>query len=64
MTFLAILGVTEICNFRLVLEGKAIPESSRSEFLEKFSANSFTLSNAEGNTSRPLDRGSIADLLC
>ena len=65
MTFLAILGVTEIlCNFRLVLEGKAIPESSRSEFLEKFSANNFTLSNAEDNTSRPLNRGSIADLLC
>ena len=39
MTFLTILGVTEIlCSFRLVLEGKTgkeIPESSRSEFLEK-----------------------------
>ena len=36
------MGVTEIlCSFRLVLEGKAgreIPESSRLEFLEKFSA--------------------------
>ena len=42
MTFLTILGVMEIlCSFRLVLEGKKgreIPESSRLEFLEKFSA--------------------------
>ena len=41
MTFLAILGVTEILrSFRLVLKGetgKEIPESSRLEFLEKFS---------------------------
>ena len=45
MTFLTILGVTEIlCSFRLVLEGKTvreIPESSRLEFLEKFSTNSW-----------------------
>ena len=58
--------VTEIlCNFRLVLEGKTgkeIPESSRLEFLEKFSANNFALSDAEDNTSRPLNRGGIADL--
>ena len=55
MTFLTILGVTEIlCSFRLVLEGKTvkeIPESSRLEFLEKFSANNFALSDAEDNTS-------------
>ena len=42
MTFLTILGVKEIlCSFRLVLErnvGKAIPESSRLELLEKFLA--------------------------
>ena len=48
MTFLTILGVTEIlCSFKLVLEGKTgkeIPESSRLEFLEKFSANNFALS--------------------
>ena len=54
MTFLTILGVTEIlCSFRLVLEGKTvreIPESSTLEFLEKFSANNFALSDAEGNT--------------
>ena len=36
--------------------------SSRSEFLEKFSANNFALSDAEDNTSRPLNRGGIADL--
>ena len=66
MTFLAILGVMEIlCSFRLVLEGKTgkeIPESSRLEFLEKFSANNFALSDAEDNTSSPLNRGGIADL--
>ena len=66
MTFLTILGVTKIlCSFRLVLEGisgKEIPESSRLEFLEKFSANNFPLSNAEHNTSGPLNRGGTADL--
>ena len=66
MTFLTIVGVTEIlCSFRLVLEGKTykeITESSRLEFLEKFSANSFALSDAEDNTSGPLNRGGIADL--
>ena len=55
-----------LCNFRLVLErktGKEIPESySRLEFLEKFSANNYALSDAEGNTSGPLNRESIADL--
>ena len=66
MTFLTILGVTEIlCSFKLVLEGdagKEIPELSRLKFLEKFSANNFGLSDAEDNTSRSLNRGSIADL--
>ena len=66
MTFLTILGVTEIlCSFKLVLEGKAgkgIPESSRLEFLEKFFAINFSLSDAENNTSGQLNRGSIADL--
>ena len=66
MTFLTIFGVTEIlCSFKLVLEGKRgkeIPESSRLEFLEKFSANNFALSDAEDNTSGPLNRGGIADL--
>ena len=65
-TFLTILGITEIlCGFRLVLErktGKEIPESSRLDFLEKFSANNFALSDAEDNTSGPLNRGGIADL--
>ena len=70
MTFLTILGVTEIlCSFRLVLEwktGKEILESSRLEFLEKFSAkfsvNNFALSDAEDSTSGPQNRGGIADL--
>ena len=65
MTFLTIFRVTEICSFKLVQEGKTnkeIPESSRLEFLEKFSANSFALSDAEDNTSGPLNRGGIADL--
>ena len=67
MTLLTILGVMEIlCSFRLVLEGKTgkeMPESSRLEFLEKFLANNFALSVAEDNTSGPLNRGGIADLL-
>ena len=53
MTFLSILGDTEIlCSLELALEGKTgkeIPESSRLEFLEKFSANNFALSDAENN---------------
>ena len=54
MTILTILGVMEILySFRLVLGGKTgkeIPESSRFEFLEKFLANNFALSDAEDNT--------------
>ena len=65
MTFLTILGVTEIlCSFRLVLEGKTgkeTHESSRLEFLEKFLANNFALPDAEDNTSGPLNRVGIAD---
>ena len=67
MTFLTIFGVTKIaCSFRLVLEGKTVkemPESSRLEFLEKFSTNNVALSDAEDNTSGPLKRGGIADLV-
>ena len=67
MTFLIILGVTEIlCSFRLVLDwktgSKEIPESSRLEFLEKLSAKYSALSDAEENTSGLLNRGDIADL--
>ena len=66
MTFLIILAVIDIlCSFRLVLKGKTEKEilaSSRLEFLEKFLANSFALSEAEDNTSGPLNRGGIADL--
>ena len=52
-------------QFRSVLEGKTgkeIPESSRLEFLEKFLANNFALSDAEDNTYGPLNRGGTADL--
>ena len=61
MTLLTILGITEIlCSFILVKEGKTgkkIPESSRLEFLQKYSANNFALSDAEDNTSGSLNRG-------
>ena len=66
LTFLATLGVTEILrSFKLVLKektGKEIPESSKLEFLEKFSANHFPLSDAKVNTSRPFKRVDLADL--
>ena len=66
MTFLTILQVTQtLCCFRLVLvrkTGKWTPESSRLEFLKKFSANNFALSDTEENNSSPLNRGGIADL--
>ena len=66
MTFLTIMGVTEIlCSSRLVIErktGKEIPESSRYEFLERFSASNFALSDGEGNNSGLLNRGDIRDL--
>ena len=66
MSLLTILRVTKIlCSFRLVLEwktGKEIFRSSRLEFLEKFLANNFALSDAEGNTSGLSNRGGIADL--
>ena len=63
MTFLTILGVREIlCSFRLRETGNEISESPKLEFLEKFSANNFALSDAEDNTSDPLNRGGIADL--
>ena len=68
MNVLTILGVTEILRcFKLVLEGKTgkeILESSRLRFLEKFSGNNFALPDAEDNTSGPLNRGGIIDLLC
>ena len=66
MTFLAILAVTEISSLSLVQEGKTskeIPESSRLEFLGKFLANNFALSDAEDNMFGPLNRGGIVDLL-
>ena len=66
MTFLTILGVTEIlCSSKLILEGKTgkeIPELSILELIEKLSATNFALSDAEDNTLGPLNRGGIADL--
>ena len=66
MTFLTILGVTEIlCSFKLVVEGKTgkeTLESSRLEFLEKFLENNFALLDAEGNLFGLLNRVGIADL--
>ena len=60
------MGDAEIlCSFKLVLEGKKgkeITESSRLEFLGKFSVNNFALLEAEDNTSVPLNRGGIAHL--
>ena len=52
-------------SFRLVLEGKAgkeMPESPRYEFLERFLANNFALSDVEGKTTAPLNRIGIVDL--
>ena len=40
---------------------KELPESSGLEFLETFIAHNFALSDAEENTSGPLNRGGIAD---
>ena len=50
----------QICSRRET--GKEIPESSRLEFLEKYSANNFALSDAEDNTSGLLNSRGIADL--
>ena len=54
-----------LCSFRLVILekiGEKIPESSRLEFLEKFLANNFALSDAEDKTSGLLSREGIVDL--
>ena len=63
MTFLTILGFTDMSSFRLVLEGKTgkeIPESSKLELL--FSPNNFGSSDAEGCTSRLFNREGMAYL--
>ena len=49
----------DFTNYKLVVEGKTgkeVPQSSRLEFIEKFSANNFPLSDAEDSTSGPLNR--------
>ena len=69
MTFLTIMGVNRnIMQFQISFrrenrfQCQEIPESSRLEFLEKFLGNNFALSDAEYNTSGPLNRGGIADI--
>ena len=63
MTFLNILGdVQVLCNFRLGKIGKEIPESTRLEFLKKFFANNFALSDAKDNNTGLLNRGDTEDL--
>ena len=66
MTILTILRVMEIlCSFRLILEGKTgkeMSQSSRLEFVEKFLANNFALSSAEGSTSGSLNRRALVEL--
>ena len=65
LILLTILGVIVICSFRLILEGKTgieILESSKLESLRNFSGSNFALSDAEDNTSGPLNKGGIADL--
>ena len=66
--FLTNLGVTKILDsFTLVLErkaGKEIHESSKMEFWGKISRNNIALPDAEDNDLGPLNKGSIADLLC
>ena len=54
-----------LCSFRLHLEGKTgkeMSESSRLEFVEKFLANNFALSSAEGNTLGSLNRRALVEL--
>ena len=53
------------CSFRTVLErkaGKEEIESSRLDFLERFSTNSVGLSDAKGNTSGSINGAGIAHL--
>ena len=50
----------QICSRRET--GKEIPESSRLEFLEKFSAKNFTLSDEKDSTSSLLSIGGTPDL--
>ena len=65
-TFSSNPRITGICSLRLNLEGiagKEMAESSRFEFLEHFSVNTFALSGAEGNTLESLNKEGVADLL-
>ena len=64
ITFPTILGVIETsCSPRLAPGEKTGNNILSHQFIEKFSANNFALTDAGGNTFRPLNRGSIiADL--
>ena len=63
ITFPTILGVTEIsCSPRLAPGGKQVTIYLGHQFLEKFSANNFALTDAEDKTFRPVNRRGIADL--
>ena len=55
-----------LCRHRLVLGGKAhleIPESSWLGISENICASKFIFSDAENNTSGPVNRGAKVDLL-
>ena len=59
MTLPNLVVIGTWCILRLVLErnvGQEIPESSKLEFLEKFSANDY----AEDNTLGPINTGGVA----
>ena len=64
ITFPTILGVIETsCSPRLAPGEKTGSNILSHQFIEKFSANNFALTDAGDNTFRPLNRGSIiADL--
>ena len=51
MTFLTILGVTEIRNFRLAPEGEIGKEIIKIRILRKVFSKQFALTHAEDNTS-------------
>ena len=56
-------GLLLVISLRLIVEGKKgkeIPRSSRLQFLEKFLANNFALSDAED--SNLFNKGGIVDL--
>ena len=62
MTFLTILGVTEICSFRLVLEGKTVKRyQNHQDYSSQKRFKQIILLKTEDNTSRLFNRG-VVDL--